>query len=94
MVYCIAQHTLRTSLQTLNKDVLNQNGSPTQKPTMKRVFKLFHGVQVLTIIINGQVQELVINLNAQLKDILRCFGSKALEIYDLTEQTRVIQNGN
>ena len=94
MVYCIAQHTLRTSLQTLDKDVLNQNGSPTQKPTMKRVFKLFHGVQVLTIVINGDVQELVINLNAQLKDILHFFGSKALEIYDLTEQTRVIQNGN
>jgi transposase len=94
MVYCIAQHALRTSLQTLDKDVLNQNGSPTQNPTMKRVFKLFHGVQVLTIVINGEVQELVINLNTQLKDILSCFSSKALEIYDLTAQTRVIKNCN
>jgi len=94
MVYCLAQHRLRESLKEDNENIPNQNGKPTQKPTLKRVFKLFHGVQVLTITINGKIQELVINLNHLLKKILKYFGVKALEIYGLTIVNGVTKNAN
>lgn len=83
MVYSVAQYRLRESLKELNEHVPNQNGKLTQNPTIKRVFKLFQGVQVLTIVINDIVQVLVINLNITLKNILKYFGARAMEIYGL-----------
>ena len=63
----------------------DQTGKDTKAPTLKRVFKLFNGVQVLTIKIGDTTQELVINLTAKLKQIVRHFGKKAIEIYNLNE---------
>lgn len=83
MVYSVAQYRLRESLKELNEHVPNQNGKLTQNPTMKRVFKLFQGVQVLTVVINDIAQVLVINLNITLKNILKYFGARAMEIYGL-----------
>jgi transposase len=80
MVYSVAQYRLRESLKELNEHVPNQNGKLTQNPTMKRVFKLFQGVQVLTVVINDITQVLVINLNITLKNILKYFGARAMEI--------------
>lgn len=68
----------------------NQNGKLTQNPTMKRVFKLFQGVQVLTVVINDIAQVLVINLNITLKNILKCFGIRAMEIYGLAIQNNMV----
>ena len=90
MVYSVAQYRLRESLKELNEDVPNQNGKPTQNPTIKRVFKLFQGVQVLTVAIEDKVQVLVINLNTILKNILKHFGTRAMEIYGLTIQNNMV----
>jgi transposase len=90
MVYSVAQYRLRESLKELNEHVPNQNGKLTQNPTMKRVFKLFQGVQVLTVVINDIAQVLVINLNITLKNILKYFGARAMEIYGLTIQNNMM----
>jgi len=90
MVYSVAQYRLRESLKELNEHVPNQNGKLTQNPTMKRVFKLFQGVQVLTVVINDIAQVLVINLNITLKNILKCFGIRAMEIYGLAIQNNMV----
>jgi transposase len=90
MVYSVAQYRLRESLKELNEHVPNQNGKLTQNPTMKRVFKLFQGVQVLTVVINDIAQVLVINLNITLKNILKYFGARAMEIYGLTIQNNMV----
>jgi hypothetical protein len=66
--------------------VPDQTGKNTKTPTLKRVFKLFHGIQVLTIKIGDITQELVINLTAKLKQIVWHFGKKAMEIYNLNEE--------
>ena len=80
MVYSVAQYYLRQSLKRLNETVPDQD---TKTPTLKRVFKLFQGVQVLKIKVGNAVQELVINLTDKLKQIVRYFGKKAMIIYDL-----------
>ena len=81
MVYSVAQYRLRESLKELNEHVPNQNAKLTQNPTIKRVFKLFQGVQVLTVAINDIVQVLVINLNTTLKNILKHFGARAINLW-------------
>ena len=90
MVYSVAQYRLRESLKELNEYVPNQNGKLTQNPTIKRVFKLFQGVQVLTVVVNDIAQVLVINLNSTLKNILKHFGTRAIEIYGLTIQNNMV----
>jgi transposase len=86
MIYSVAQYHLRQSLKKQGEVVPDQTGKDTQAPTLKRVFKLFHGVQVLTIKIGDITQELVINLSAKLKQIVRHFGRKAMEIYNINEE--------
>lgn len=81
MVYAVAQHQLRQALISHDDTVLNQKGKPTQNPSMKWIYRLFHGVQVLSITLEEHVQELVINLNAQLKKIIRYFGDYAMNVY-------------
>ena len=83
MVYSVAQYYLRQSLKKLDETVPDQANKDTKTPTLKRVFKLFQGVQVLKIKVGNTVQELVINLTDKLKQIIRYFGKKAMIIYDL-----------
>jgi len=83
MVYSFAQYDLRCALEKNDETIPNQNGKPTKKPTMKWVYRLFHGVQVLRIRTKDFFQELVINLNELLKTIIGYFGTHAMRIYSL-----------
>lgn len=64
MVYAIAQFELRTALETAEDTIPTQTKKETSKPSMKWVYRLFHGVQVITLILQGVTQEIVINLKA------------------------------
>jgi len=81
MVYSVAQYRLRESLEAADDTIPNQLNKPTKKPTLKRVFKLFHGIQVLTIKVGDHLQELVINMNDVTRKIAKHFGNRAMEIY-------------
>lgn len=59
----------------------NQLDKETQKPSLLWIYRLFYGVQVLTIKIQELDQELVISLNPTLDRAIRLFGKKAREIY-------------
>ena len=76
-------HELRCALEKNNETIPNQNGKPTKKPTMKWVYRLFHGIQVLRIRKKNFLQELVINLDELLKTIVGYFGTHAMRIYGL-----------
>lgn len=83
MVYSCAQHDLRCALEKDNATIPNQDGKPTKKPTMKWVYRMFHGIQVLHIRAKNFFQELVINLDDVLKTIIGYFGAHAMRIYSL-----------
>lgn len=86
MVYGLAEFWLRESLKKHNETIPNQLKKPTDKPTMAWVARLFHGVQVLRISFDEHLQqELVSNLNAVTRRIVRHFGVEALKIYGLAE---------
>lgn len=49
LVYALAERHLREQLRTLNQSIPNQVGKPTQRPTMRRVFQMFEGIDFLLI---------------------------------------------
>ena len=81
MVYAIAQFELRSSLATAQDTIPSQTKKETANPSMQWVYRLFHGVQVITLTIQEMSQEIVINLKAVHKKIIRYFGPRAMEIY-------------
>lgn len=48
---------------------------------MQWVYRLFQGIQVITLTIQEVTQEIVINLKDVQKKIIRYFGPRAMEIY-------------
>ena len=48
---------------------------------MQWVYRLFQGIQVITLTIQEVTQEIVINLKSVQKKIIRYFGPRAMEIY-------------
>jgi transposase len=83
MVYGFAQYQLRTCLQSTGETIPNQVGKKTSQPSMKWIFRLFHGIQVVTIQTAVFTQEIVINLKSITEKIIDYFGHKAKKIYGL-----------
>ena len=74
LIYALAEHWLRDELEKQNKTLPNQLGKATQKPTMRRIFQIFQGIDYL-IIQNGAVIETKItNLEPIHYQILEFFG--------------------
>jgi transposase len=81
MVYALAQYKLRQALEAKRDTVETQTKKQTNKPTLKWIFNLFQGIQIVSIKINGKTQEIVSNINETRRKIIEYFGPKAMEIY-------------
>lgn len=82
MVYGFAQYYLREQLKKQTDTVPLQSGKASDKPSMKWIYRLFHGVHVLKI--SGKTsQTMVLNVNALLCKIIRYFGEVACRIYNI-----------
>lgn len=71
LVYALAEHKLRSALQEGGESIPNQLGKPTQRPTMRRIFQMFEGIDVLLIPTLDGVQQQVLNLKPVHRQILR-----------------------
>jgi hypothetical protein len=49
LIYALAEYHLRQQLCLHNQTVPNQLGKPTANPTMRRIFQVFEGIDILTI---------------------------------------------
>ena len=86
MVYGFAQYFLREQLKKVSESLPSQSGKLTEKPSMKWIYRLFHGVHVLKIKCDGEsCQTMILNLNELLKKIIRYFGVVACRIYEVPE---------
>ena len=83
LVYSIAQRKLRNLLQQNNITVPNQLKKPTKTPTLKWIFKLFKGINVVYITINLIRQKIVEGISGLQKTIIELFGANAKIIYGL-----------
>jgi transposase len=84
MVYSFAQYMLRNALLTNDEAVENQTGKPTNKPSMKWVYRLFLGISIIRLQLKNQIQELVSNVTEELERIIKYFGVYTMQIYDIS----------
>ena len=84
LVYRLAEHRLRARLAETKETVPNQAGKPTDRPTMRWVFQLFEGIDLLRI--NSPTETLlqVLSLQPVHQQILKLLGPTYQKIYFLT----------
>jgi transposase len=73
-VYSIAQRRMRQRLAQQKETLPNQIGCSTATPTLRWVFQLLEGINVVTIVIQRQVQVFIEGLTDVRKKILLLFG--------------------
>lgn len=84
LVYSLAERKLRLRLAKTGETVRNQVGRPTQTPTMRWIFQLFEGIDLLIVSQNGQVvSRQVLNLKREHLSILRLLGPPVENCYIL-----------
>lgn len=81
MTYGYTQHKLRSQLKQKNETLPNQKKKPIQKVSINYIYRLFSGIQELTICNEDIDQQLVINVSDLCKKILQHFGPRARAIY-------------
>lgn len=82
LVYALAEHQLRTMLQERDETIPDQVGKPTQSPTMRRVFQVFEGIDLLHIMLGDQVLDRrVLNLSAVQLKIIDLMGAAVKNCY-------------
>jgi len=83
LVYALAERTLRTRLAQRDESVPNQLGKQTQRPTMRRIFQVFEGIDVLLIQHPLGTQRQVLNLKPIHLHVLDLLGSEVKKCYIL-----------
>ena len=81
LVYALAERSLRTELVQRDESIPNQVGKPTQRPTMRRIFQMFEGIDVLLIHNHLGIQRQVLNLKPIHLHILDLLGPEVRNCY-------------
>lgn len=82
LIYALAERKLRQALQENNDSIPNQTGKPTNTPTMRWVFQIFEGIDVLTILSGEQViLRQTLNLRPVHSKIIRLLGPPIQKCY-------------
>jgi transposase len=83
LVYSVAQRRLRQELARQNETIPNQINQPTSRPTLRWVFQVLEGIERVRVMVEGKVHELITGLNEVKIKILRFFGERVCQIYQL-----------
>ena len=81
LVYALAERKLRTQLAEHDEHIPDQKGQPTQRPTMRRVFQMFEGIDVLLISTATGTERQVLNLDPVHHKILKLLGPYVQKCY-------------
>jgi len=82
LVYALAEHKLRTQLAEMNESIPNQLGKDTQSPTLRWVFQLFEGIDLLLVYQEGRiVARHVLNLRPIHHTVIRLLGPYVQNYY-------------
>ena len=81
LVYALAEKWIRTELVEQDETIPNQVGKPTQNPTLRRIFQMFEGIDVLVIKQNDQIQRTIVNLNEIHSKIINILGIEVKNVY-------------
>jgi len=82
LIFALGERKLRQALQQNNETIPDQKGKPTQAPTLRWVFQVFEGLDVLSIWMNGAlVTRKMINLHPVHQQIIRLLGPHIQKCY-------------
>lgn len=81
LVYALAEHQVRTQLLERDETLPDQTGKPTQKPTIRRVFQMMEGVDILIINQAGLTQRVLLNMTDVRWQIVNLFNSHVQKLY-------------
>jgi len=84
LVYSIAQRRIRQQLAKQEETLPNQIGQPTATPTLRWIFQLLEGINVVTVVLQRQVQVFIEGLTDLRKKILQLFGQNVCQIYQIS----------
>jgi transposase len=82
LVYCLCERHLREQLAQTAQTVPDQKGKPTSTPTLRRVFQMFDGIDLLTIRDDSRVVRQILNLTDQHRHILGLFPAEVQTLYE------------
>ena len=81
LIYSIAQRKLRMVLEEMNATIPDQKSRPTKRPTMRWVFQMFEGIELLEIYDKGKVTKMMLNVNEIHRKILNLMGESFEKMY-------------
>ena len=82
LIYALAERKLREALREMKATVLDQRRKPTQTPTIRWVFQLFEGLDILLVKQNGQVMlRQLLNLRADQEQVIVLLGPQVQKCY-------------
>jgi len=82
LIYSLAEHKLRSQLAETGQSVPNQVGKETQTPTMRWVFQVFEGIDLLVVRRDGEITtKRVLNLKPVHLTILQLLGPPVQNCY-------------
>ena len=81
LIYALGEHKLRTQLAARKQTLPNQVGQPTQRPTLRRIFQVFEGIDLLLIHHPATTQGQVLNLKPIHRRILELLGPQVQKYY-------------
>ena len=86
LVYAIAQRQLHKTLKELQETVPNQIRKETPRPTLRWIFQLLDGIELVKMHVENAVYTVVSGLTDLRQRILSYFGSTVMKIYGLDSE--------
>jgi transposase len=82
LIYSLAERKLRQVLKDINATVPNQLRKPTQNPTMRWIFQLFEGLDILLVRQQGEiVVRQLLNLRPAQQQVITLLGPQVQKCY-------------
>lgn len=87
LIYSIAQRRLHKALKELQETLPNQIRQETAKPTLRWIFQLLEGIDLVKICIEKTSQVVISGITPLRRRILGYFGNSVRKIYELDLQS-------
>lgn len=82
LIFALGERQLRQVLKQSDESIPDQKGKPTQTPTLRWVFQIFEGLDVLSVWIDGHlVTRKLLNLRPVHQQIIRLLGPQVQKCY-------------
>jgi len=82
LIFALGERQLRQALKQNNETIPDQKGKPTQTPTLRWVFQIFEGLDVLSVWTDGRlVTRQIMNLRPVHQQIIRLLGPQIQKCY-------------